>query len=410
VRLRVLALITVGALALGPAQRARAAQPAPVVAAYFADWDSGYDALDIPASRLTDVIYAFGAIDAAGRCTLGDRYADVEERLPGESSPPYGELGELRRLEALHPHLRSEISIGGAGGSGRFSAVAASPASRAAFATSCVRLFLRDHPGLFDGIDIDWEFPVAGGVAGTPARPADRADATALLAQLRSQLDALGRREHRHLLLTVAMPAGRFLGGPGYAPETSWDLAAVAGLVDWMNVMTYDMTGGASPVTGFDSPLRATPGDPTPPAIRDANTVAATVRYYEAHGVPASEIVLGNAFYGHSFAGVHSRDHGLFQPFRALGSTPTYAQIRADLLGRQRSRWDRYAREPWLYLRASHTFIAYDDPRSLAAKARFVVAHGLRGAFAWEISMDDSSDSLLDALSGPILARASNSR
>ena len=386
---------------------ARVPRVAPVVAAYFADWDAGYDAADVPAAKLTDLIYAFGTIDARGRCALGDPYGDLEEPLAGGLR---GNFAALRELEARYPRLETEISIGGAGGSARFSQVAASASSRAAFARSCINLFLRRYPGLFDGIDIDWEFPVAGGLPGVPAKPADRADATALLAELRSQLDALGASEHRHYLLTVAMPAGREIGGLGYTPETSWDLAAVAPIVDWMDVMTYDMTTGASPVTDFEAPLERPPGDPTPPPIAQQNNIAAVVAYYESNGVPASEIVLGNAFYGHAFTHVPPVGHGLFQRFRALGADPSYAQIVADYLPRYRRYWDAPAQEPWLYARSTHTFVSYEDPRSLAAKARFILAQHLRGAMVWEISLDDASHDLFDSLAGPILASASNMR
>lgn len=405
-----------GALALlagGTGSRAASAPPAtsgaPVVAAYFADYDSGYNAAQIPAGTLTDVIYAFAAATAEGRCALGDPYADVIENFPGPragSGGLHGNFGQLAGLEARYPGLETEISIGGWGGSGRFSQVAATAASRDAFVSSCIKLFLLDYPGLFDGIDIDWEFPVEGGAPTTPARPADRANATLLLAEFRSQLNALGVREHRHYLLTAALPAGRFLGRPGYTPQTSWDLSAVAQTVDWINVMTFDMTNNSSPVTNFDSPLGASATDPTPAAIKQWNNVAAVVRFYEQNGVPPSKIVLGNAFYGHTFTHVPDIDHGLFQRFRALGPAPTYPEIVADYLPSSRQFWDPSAQEPWLYDHATRTFISYEDPRSLRAKASYVVAQHLRGVMIWEISMDDTGHSLLDALADPLLTAA----
>jgi chitinase len=254
------ALLVVAALGPGVAGIAGAsAPPAPVLAAYFADYDPNFNADQIPGDRLTDVIYAFGAIDANDRCALGDPAADLERHFPGTRralGAPGGDFGQLELLKARYPKLETEISIGGWSGSDRFSDAASTAAKRRALVRSCIELFLRSWPGLFDGIDIDWEFPVAGGAPGTPARRADRADATALLEQFRSQLDQLGAATHRHYLLTAALPAYRSPGG-GYTPATSWDLRAVARTVDWINLMTYDLSNRA-PLTDFESTTRPT--------------------------------------------------------------------------------------------------------------------------------------------------------
>jgi chitinase len=366
--------------------------PAPVVAAYFAAFDPTLAISQIDAARLTDVIYAFGAIDDQDRCALGEPGADPAN------------FAQLAALKASDPGLETELSIGGWSGSDRFSDAASTAAKRATLVRSCIDLFLRRWPGLFDGFDIDWEFPVAGGARTTPARAADRANATALLAEFRSQLDALGAVTHRHYLLTAAMPAFGTAGAPGYDPLRSWDLAAIARIVDWVNLMTYDLTGPSSPVTDFESALYPTPAASTPAPPAAAGTIDGAVRYYESAGVPADEIVIGAPFYGHVFVGVHSVDDGLFQRFRKLGADPSYAQIEAMQLPPTDLHWSPYAQEPWIYDRRNHTFLSYDDPAAMTAKAQYAVAHHLRGVMLWELGMDDASHSLLDALSAPMLA------
>jgi chitinase len=386
-----------------------ATPPARVLAAYFAAYDAGFNADDIPGGALTDVIYAFGAIGAGGRCTLADPYADVQEDFADAVAPPgglHGNFGQLKLLEARYPKLETEISIGGWGaGSARFSAAASTAARRRALVSSCIDLFLRRRPGLFDGIDIDWEFPVAGGAHDTPAKPADRADGTALLREFRLELDALGASTHRHYLLTVAMPAYRSPSG-SYTPSRSWDLPAVAATVDWINLESYDLTNDGSRRTDFESALAPSPGDPSPAAPGGGNTVEGAVDFYEAAGVPASRIVIGAPFYAHVFTHVPGTGDGLFQRFRKLGATPSYAQIAAGALPGFERFWSAAAQEPWLYSHRARQFVSYEDPASLAAKARYAVSAGLRGAMVWEISMDDPGHDLLNALAIPLLGRA----
>ncbi len=405
---RLIAVLAAAAVAASAIAAAAQAPPAPerVVAAYFADYDAPYNAYDIPASRLTDVIYAFGAVTRAGRCTLADPYADTREAFPGVpavAGAPAGDFGALLALKRRFPNLATEISIGGGGsGSSHFSAAASTPARRARLVSSCIALFLRRWPGLFDGVDIDWEFPVAGGDPGTPARPADRADATALIALFRRELDTLGASAHRHYLLTAAMPSFRTPDG-SYTPSLSWDLPAVIGDLDWINLMTYNLTDASSPVTDFESPLRRLASDPSPAAPNGGDTIEGAVSFYEAAGVPAEKIVIGAPFYGHVFTHVPGRHGGLFQRFRRQRDTPTYDEIASAHPSSFRRYWSPTAGEPWLYSHQLRQFVSYEDPASMAAKAGYVIAAHLRGAMVWEISQDDAAHSLIDALSGPLL-------
>jgi chitinase len=52
---------------------------------------------------------------------------------------------------------------------------------------------------------------------------------------------------------------------------------------------------------------------------------------------------------------------------------------------------------PYLWNRASRTFISYDDPRSIGIKAQYVKAHHLGGMMFWELS-EDRNDELLDVI------------
>ena len=57
-------------------------------------------------------------------------------------------------------------------------------------------------------MDIDWEYPGGGGMDKTKGRPEDTKNFTSLLTHLRAQLDAIGKGDGKHYLLTIAAPAG----------------------------------------------------------------------------------------------------------------------------------------------------------------------------------------------------------
>jgi chitinase len=351
----------------------------PQVAAYY---DGGMPVEAIPAAKIDDIIYAFAEPDDGDLCT------------PPTASQLRTFAG-LRALRRRHPGLKLLVSIGGWDAAPQYSDLALTAASRARFASSCIRTFLARQR--FDGIDIDWEFPVHGGMS--RSRPQDRADATALARVLRQRMDALGGKLHRRFLLTMATPAGTWQKCGAYSVSDSYDLAALAPYVDWFNVMTYDMNTAFSPLSGFNSPLRADPRDPTPEPQRARDNLTGAVRYYEAHRVPARKIMLGVAFYGRGFVGVSGRDAGLYSHYaHVLPETPWKIARRLLTDARWVRHWSATAQAPWLFNATRHIFLTYDDADSLAIKAEFARREGLRGVMIWVLGEDDRENSLLDAL------------
>src|SRR5258706_11957656 len=147
------------------------------VVGYFASWgvrSKGTRIDQLPAKDLTHIFYAFAIIDSAGRVTHGDRCIDIGVCDTVPAINVGGNFAELERLKKANPHLKLVISIGGWTRSGLFSVAALTDSSPRLFAESAIDVFVRQHPGLFDGIDIDWEFSVAGGMEGNVERPQDK--------------------------------------------------------------------------------------------------------------------------------------------------------------------------------------------------------------------------------------------
>jgi chitinase len=431
VRLRVALLVFLAVACVGgSAQDAVAARD--VYAGYFGGWNvaaKGYYPKDIRARRLTHVYYAFAVPGADGTCAPTSPWADYQrpfaarESVDGVPDAPAqalrGNFNQLRKLKRANRGLKVLIAIGGWGGSTYFSDVAATRAARNRFAASCVDRFIRGNlpgaprgagAGVFNGLDIDWEYP-GGGAPGNHTRPGDRANATRLFRTLRRHLDRESARTGRRYLLTAALPVG----------TSRYELSRVASVLDWANLMTYDLHGPWESETNFNAPFAGEPGS--------SLSVKGAVAGYLAAGVPRAKIVVGVPFYARQYVRVGRLDYGLHRPFDNRGlagdaaswarrTTPTYHDL-VDVAGivtdsrrdpRARKgftrRWSTAARVPWLYRprgdyrfgRVSR-FLSYDDPSSIARKSRYARRQGLRGVMAWELSQDSDARTLVRALS-----------
>jgi chitinase len=342
---------------------------------YLASWNIGrsYAVSDVPVDKISHLNYAFATISDNGDCTL----------VNPKNDPP--NFAELRKLRQRQPLLRTLISIGGAGSAKRFSPVVGSAQAQQRFAQSCVS-FIKKY-GL-DGVDIDWEFPTG--------RDEGKAF-TALLAELRRQLDDQASTDGTRYLLTVAAPAG-----PNHYLDLELD--RIGASADWINLMTYAFHGTWSTITNFDAPLFASSTDPSPTLQRIVYNADAAVQTYLAAGVPPDKLVVGVPFYGYGWKGVADVNHGLYQP--ATGSPPgtlgpgvfTYRDLAANYRSIFTRYWHDEAQVPWLFNAQTGVMISYDDPDSVGRKADYVRDRGLGGAMIWELTTDDTSHSLVAAL------------
>ena len=376
---------------LGPAQtvsQGLSSSDRPLVIGYLASWtiaESGLRIADIPAERLTHISYAFGKVSDSGLAALLDPCRDAGECQEGEApSAPGGYFADLLALKQTHPTLQVLIAVGGWTGSKNFSNVAVNDEARKRFVASCIDLYIRKYPGLFDGIDIDWEFPVEGGLPGNVYRPEDGENFGLLMAEFRRQLNSLSPPRSGRFVLSIAVSP---------APDLfrHLELKQLADTVDWINVITYDYHEG-SKLVHFNAPLFKTANDPTP-----GLNVQTSIQAFLNAGVPNSKLIVGVPFYGRAYGEVASEDAGLFQTGNPMDAIP-YRVLMGQHLessGFQRF-WNAEAQAPWLYSSKSKMWITYDDPTSLARKVAYVREHGLGGIMIWELSDDDGS--LLNAI------------
>lgn len=414
-----------------PSARAQQTAEMRIFGAYFAEWAvhySGYTMASVEksgaAAQLNYLIYAFGNVTpgAAPVCAIADPKAAWQDTtilgVNGKpfSGPVYGNFAGILELKALHPRLKTLISLGGqAGDVSGFTAAAASPAGRRALVASCIHLFVQGHiapgveaPGLFDGFNVDWEFPLHS----------DRENFTALLHEFRIQLDNLSRSTGRRYILTFDSPSDP-------RKYANIDLKAAAKEVDFLTIDGYDYAAPSEKRTNASSALYDSPADPLHDQSR---AIDDTVQAYLKAGVPAAKYTMGIPLYGMGWSGVPDRNHGLYQgatsaapvlladgsgrcPTQSVTApapgcdtilTPGFAtdSTLSQLLRRPDARfwYDTTRRQANLYLTTSGTFYNFDDLRSIAAKTAYIREHKLRGAYVWALNDDVAAGTHIKAI------------
>ncbi|MFE9844485.1 glycosyl hydrolase family 18 protein [Streptomyces goshikiensis] len=337
------------------------------------------------AAKITHINYAFGNVQN-GKCTIGDSYADYDKAYTADQSvdgvadtwdqPLRGNFNQLRKLKKQYPNLKVLWSFGGWTWSGGFGQAAQNPT---AFAQSCYDLV--EDPrwaDVFDGIDLDWEYPNACGLT------CDTSGAASLGNVMRAVRAKFGTNN----LVTAAISADGSNGGKLDAA----DYAGAAQYVDFYNVMTYDFFGAwaAQGPTAPHSPLTAYSGIP-----QDGFNTEAAITKLKGKGIAGSKLNLGIGFYGRGWTGVTQAAPG----GTATGPAPgTYEQGIEDYKVLKTSCPSTGTIAGTAYAKCGSNWWSYDTPATVTAKMAWTKQQGLRGAFFWEFSGDTAGGELASAI------------
>ncbi|MCU0317560.1 MAG: glycoside hydrolase family 18 protein [Fimbriimonadaceae bacterium] len=359
------------------------------IVGYYPGWGTyrSFQVRDIRADRLDFINYAFARISPGFQLEVMDANADLNRAFSPEV-PGLGFRGNFNQLVLLKqrfPHVRTLISV--AENASEFAAMASTASRRQTFSQSVVN-FLRQYR--FDGVDIDWEFPLL----------ADRQNFTLLVQQLRNDLNAASLVDGRRYFLTAAISGG----APNYA---NLEIPQISEALDWINVMNYDYAGPWSSLTLHVAPLYGRTG----PTSTDVWTTHNAITRLLDLGAPADKILMGVPFYGYAWRNISPTNNGLRQPAGTM-ATGTLAQgvyLYKDIVPLIASQptlyrrfWDSNMISPWVYASSLENglFITYNDVPTISAKAQYVQDRHLGGMMIWELSGDAPSgpNSMLDEM------------
>jgi chitinase len=363
------------------------------VVGYFTEWgvyDRNYHVKNIKtsgsAAKLTTIVYAFGNT-TGGRCSLGDSYAAYDKFYDAASSVDgvadtwdtgalRGNFNQLRKLKAEFPNIKVVWSFGGWTWSGGFTEAAKNPA---AFADSCHALV--EDPrwaDVFDGIDIDWEYPNACGLSCDTSGPN----------AFNNVVSALRTKFGSSALVTAAITADGTDGGKIDAT----DYATAAEKLDWVMPMTYDYFGAfsAQGPTAPHSPLTSYDGIPTAGFHSDA-----AIQKLKSKGIPASKLLLGIGFYGRGWTGVTQAAPG----GSATGAAPGKYEAGIEDYKLISTRCPSTGTAGGTaYAFCNGQWWGYDTPATIQSKMSYANQQGLGGAFFWELSGDTADGTLITAV------------
>ncbi|MGL4373485.1 MAG: glycoside hydrolase family 18 protein [Turicibacter sp.] len=298
----------------------------------------------------------------------------------GEVSETWVRAHQIKELKMKFPSLKVCASIGGLGAT-YFSEAAQTSKGRQLFSKSSIEIMVKYG---MDGIDIDWEYPTIpeGGIS---CHPDDKKNFTLLLKQVRKDLNELSKVTKQDYLLTIA-------AGATMSYIENVEMKELNAVLDFMNVMTYDM-GGFLNVTGhhtnvFPSTLSKNAG---------MSGGAYFIDEFVKAGMALNKLVFGIAFYGRGGTQVEDWNHGLGS--RIKGEQGLYFNYHEIVKKLRESGyieyWDDFAKAPWAY--NGDTFITYENARSIKEKMSYVKEKSLLGVMFWQYQAD-TTKTLLNSI------------
>lgn len=329
------------------------------ILAYFSGNAQGLDSFKV--DQFTHLIYCFGHVKNNKLHISNQKDSLLIQKMVG--------------LKNKNKDLKILLSLGGWGGCAPCSDAFGTEEGRKIFAASVKDL--SDYFGT-DGIDLDWEYPAIAGYPGHSFQSEDKPNFTALIKELKREL---GKKR----IITFAA------GGFDTFLTSSIDWKEVMPFIEFVNLMTYDLTNGYAVVTGHHTPLFSNPSQ--------KQSTDNCVQWLIHNGVDRSKLIIGAAFYARIWENVEATNKGLYQPGTFKASLP-YNKFSNEFIPEKGYQlyWDEASKAPYAYNAKEKLFATFDDKRSIKEKSQYVIKHKLGGIMFWQLGEDKANDGLLETI------------
>jgi chitinase len=290
----------------------------------------------------------------------------------GTIEVPDGYFNKTMESLARQHGVKLLMSLGGeASNANNWLSIARNPKYFQHFGDNLEKL-LTDHG--YDGIDIDWE-PSA----------VTTEDGLAYVSFLKGL-----RARFPDRIITTALGASEYWIG-----HFSWK--DVADNVDYVNVMTYDYSGGWGGRAAYASGLYPAGAYSPEPNLSVEEGMKNLI---ENHKVPPAKLLMGMTFWPSRFSVNHIGDRF---PIDGPGYSMniTYAQTMCLLrTGKYIDSWDEKAAMPYMERTGGGSVVVYESPRSVRLKCEYAAKLGCAGIMIWHLGADVYGDKapLMDAV------------
>lgn len=345
------------------------------VVCYFTNWawyrpgEGKYKPDDIDENLCTHIVYGFAVLNGETlTIKTHDSWADIDNHF-------YEKVTDLRKKG-----IRVTLAIGGWNDSlgDKYSRLVRSADARARFVTDVIDFIEKYN---FEGLDLDWEYPVCWQVDCSKGHADEKQGFAELVRELSEEFKPRG------WLLSAAVSPSKMVIDAGY------DIPTLAKYFDWIAVMTYDYHGQWDRQTGHVAPLYYYPGDKY-----DYFNSNFTINYWIQQGAPSRKIIMGVPLYGQSFALANVENRGLNAPSYGPGEAGKFTRAGGFLSFYEicektnRGGWtvirDAEGRiGPYAY--QSNQWVSYDDVADVRRKAKFMKNLNLGGGMIWALDLDD---------------------
>lgn len=349
----------------------------PIIMGYYSQWavySPNVHVQDLPAHLMTHLVYKSANLTDEGEVEPGDSFADMEHLYPSADREEefLGSFGQLIRLKKNNTTLKTIISIGGWGRSDNYSTLASTQQGRETIARNAISFMQKYH---FDGIEIDWQFPInkQRKIGTISKRDTDPEHLNLLLKEIKTQ--CLLKKINCWLQAILAP----------YSLDDAWNAKVLNDHIDLLVVDVTRLPGEEGKIAEAQSPIYAEEG------TRSIDQIVHTLAKY---GIEQQKIVLSISSFAVGIEGVKNINNGLGQPSKNLswgswdsnqsGASGVYNQKNLSYFlssNHYLRLWDQNSQTSFLYNPHKYNghFIAYENEQSISAKVEYAKDKKLAG-------------------------------